>query len=37
MDDMIREYFNIMLEDGIDIEGAKDNLIELVEEIAQEF
>ena len=37
MDDMIREYFNIMLEDGIDIEGAKENLIDLVEEISQEF
>jgi len=37
MKDMIREYFNNMLEDGYDIESAKDNLIELVEEIVQEF
>lgn len=37
MKDMIREYFSQMLENNIDIEAAKDNLIELVEEIAQEF
>lgn len=37
MKDMIREYFSQMLEDNIDIEAAKDNLIELMEEIAQEF
>ena len=37
MKDMIREYFEIMLNDGLELEGAKDNLLELVEEIAQEF
>jgi hypothetical protein len=37
MKEMIREYFNQMLEDGIDIEGAKDNLLDIVIEIASEF
>lgn len=37
MKDMIREYFEQMLEDEIDIESAKDNLMDLVVEIADEF
>ncbi len=37
MDDMIRQYFDIMLEEDFDLEGAKENLLELVEEIAQEY
>lgn len=37
MKDMIREYFRLMLEDNYDLESAKDNLLEIVEEIAQEF
>ena len=37
MRDMIREYFSQMLEDGIDIESATENLIELVNEIASEM
>ena len=37
MKDIIRQYFETMLEDGFDIENAKENLIEIVEEISQEF
>lgn len=37
MKDMIREYFEQMLENEIDIESAKDNLMDLVVEIASEF
>lgn len=40
MKDIIREYFNQMLYvrlDDMSVEGAKENLIELVEEIADEF
>lgn len=37
MKDMIREYFNQMLADDIDINGALDNLLDLVVEIAGEF
>ena len=37
MKDIIRQYFETMLEDGFDIESAKENLIEIVEEISQEF
>lgn len=37
MKDMIREYFNVMIEDGFDLESAKNNLYEIIEEIAQEF
>lgn len=37
MKDMIREYFTQMLEDDFDIESAKDNLMDLVVEIANEF
>ena len=37
MKDIIREYFKDMLEDGFDIESAKENLIEIVEEISCEF
>ena len=33
----IRKYFERMLEDDIDIYAAKDNLMELVEEIAAEY
>lgn len=33
----IRKYFECMLEDDIDIYAAKDNLMELVEEIAAEY
>ena len=36
MKDMIRKYFYQMLADNFDIESAKDNLIEIVEEIAEE-
>ena len=35
--DVIREYFKNMLEDDFNIESAKDNLIQVVEEIANEF
>lgn len=34
---MIREYYNQMLEDNFDLESAKDNLLDLVVEIANEF
>lgn len=37
MKDAIREYFKDMLDMGIEIEGATENLQELVEEIANEF
>ena len=37
MKDMIREYFEQMLEDGFDIDSAKDNLMDIVVEIATEF
>ena len=37
MKDMIREYFNQMLEDNFDIDSALDNLLDLVVEIAGEF
>lgn len=37
MKDMIREYFEQMLADNIDIDGALDNLLDLVVEIAGEF
>lgn len=37
MKEMIREYFNQMLEDGQDLESAKDNLLDIVREIASEF
>lgn len=33
----IREYFECMLEDGFDIYASKNNLMELVEEIAVEY
>ena len=36
MKDMLREYFNQMLDDNIDIDTAKDNLMDLVVEIADE-
>lgn len=37
MKDMIRKYFEQMLENDIDIESAKDNLMDLVVEIADEI
>ena len=37
MKDIIRDYFEQMLEDDFDIESAKDNLMDLVVEIADEF
>jgi hypothetical protein len=37
MKDMIREYFNQMLADNINIDSALDNLLDLVVEIAGEF
>lgn len=37
MKDAIREYFKQMLEEGFDIESAKDNLIDLVIEISYEL
>ena len=37
MKDIIREYFSQMLEDNIDLESAKDNLLDIVIEIASEF
>lgn len=37
MKDMIREYFEQMLENGFDLESAKDNLLDLVVEISDEF
>ena len=37
MKDMIREYFNQMLDNGFDLESAKDNLLDIVIEIASEF
>ena len=37
MKDIIRNYFETMLEDGFDLESAKDNLLEVVEEISQEM
>jgi len=37
MKDMIREYFSQMLEDGFDLENAKDNMLDIVVEIASEF
>lgn len=37
MKDMIREYFELMLEDDIDLEGAKENLLEIIEEIVEEL
>ena len=36
MKDMLREYFNQMLEDNVDIDSAKDDLMDLVVEIADE-
>lgn len=36
MKDTIREYFKIMVDDGFDIEAAKDNLIEIIEYIGKE-
>ena len=37
MKDIIREYFKIMLEQDIDLEAAEDNLLDIIEEIKQEF
>lgn len=37
MKDMIREYFTQMLDSGFDLESAKDNLLDIVIEIASEF
>lgn len=37
MKDMIREYFELMLEDDISLEGAKENLLEIIEEIVEEL
>ena len=37
MKEMIRNYFKNMIEDGFDIESAKENLEEIIEEIVQEF
>ena len=33
MKDMIREYFNQMLDNGFDLESAKDNLLDIVIEV----
>ena len=37
MKDIIREYFETMLQDGFDLENAEDNLMDMVAEIAGEF
>ena len=37
MKDMIREYFSQMIDEGFDLESAKDNLLDIVLEIASEF
>ena len=37
MRDIIREYFNQMLKEEISIEGAKENLLELIDEVAEEY
>lgn len=37
MKDMIREYFSQMLENGFDLESAKDNMLDIIIEIASEF
>ena len=37
MKDIIREYFNCMLNDNLELEGIKENLLEIIEEIYQEY
>ncbi len=37
MKDIIREYFSQMICDGFNLENAKDNLLDIVIEIASEF
>ena len=37
MKDMLREYFNQMLDDDIDVEAAKENLLEIIDEIIEEM
>ncbi len=37
MKDTIKLYFETMLEDGFDLEASYDNLVELIEEIYNDF
>lgn len=37
MKDSIKLYFETMLYEGFDLESAKENLIEIIEEISEEF
>ena len=37
MKDSIRLYFETMLYEGFDLESAKDNLTEIIEEICEEY
>lgn len=37
MKDIIKNYFETMLEEDFDLESARENLIELIEEISEEY
>lgn len=37
MKESIKEYFKLMLEDDFDIESAKENLLEIIDEIVEEL
>lgn len=37
MKDIIKNYFDTMLQDGFELDAAYDNLIELIDEIKEEM